>query len=54
MHVVAALDQMETGIDLEAVAHSPDVCHWLRPVVELPKNRTSLDFLALSRLENTR
>lgn len=25
MHLVATLDQMETGDDLEAVAHSPDV-----------------------------
>lgn len=25
MHLVATLDQMETGEDLEAVAHSPDV-----------------------------
>lgn len=25
MHVVAALEQMETGRDLKAVAHSPDV-----------------------------
>lgn len=27
MHVVAALDQMETGQNLDAVAHSPDVSH---------------------------